>query len=84
MSSKKIIVALDGSNLTKIKKIVNYLSEKIIDLNSENKKIIESHPPDTIFVYSSRSAQSFIEITKNHFLYPLIDFVLGASFWIHK
>ena len=56
----------------KIKKIVNYLSEKIIDLNSENKKIIESHPPDTIFVYSSRSAQSFIEITKNHFLYPLM------------
>ncbi len=56
----------------KIKKIVNYSSEKITDLNDENKKIIESHPPDTIFVYSSRSAQSFIEITKNHSLYPLM------------
>jgi uroporphyrinogen-III synthase len=56
----------------KITKIINYLSEKITDLNPENKKIIESHPPDTIFVYSSRSAQSFIEITKNYLLYPLM------------
>jgi uroporphyrinogen-III synthase len=56
----------------KIKKIVNYLSEKIVELNEENKKIIQGHPPDTIFVYSSRSAQSFIEITKNYSLYPLM------------
>ena len=56
----------------KVKKIVNYLSEKIIDLNKENKKIIENHPPDTIFVYSRRSAQSFIEIVKNYSLYPIM------------
>jgi uroporphyrinogen-III synthase len=56
----------------KIKKIINYLSDKITDLNVENKKIIESYPPDTIFVYSVRSAQSFIEITKNYSLYPLM------------
>jgi uroporphyrinogen-III synthase len=56
----------------KVKKIVNYLSEKIIDLNNENKKIIENHPPDTIFVYSRRSAQSFIEIVKNYSLYPIM------------
>ena len=56
----------------KIKKIVNYESIKIVDLNKENKKIIESHPPDTIFIYSTRSAQSFIEITKNYSLYPLM------------
>ena len=56
----------------KVKKIVNYLSDKITSLNDENKKIIETYPPDTIFVYSSRSAQSFIEITKNYSLYPLM------------
>jgi uroporphyrinogen-III synthase len=56
----------------KIKKIVNYLSEKITGLNSENKKIIENHPPDTIFVYSRRSAESFIEIVKNYSLYPIM------------
>ena len=56
----------------RVEKIVNYLSNKITDLNDENKKIIESYPPDTIFVYSSRSAQSFIEIIKNYSLYPLM------------
>jgi uroporphyrinogen-III synthase len=56
----------------KIKKIVNYFSEKIIELNDENKKIIENNPPDTIFVYSSRSAQSFTEIIKNYSLFPLM------------
>jgi len=56
----------------KIEKIVNYLSEKIVDLNDENKKIIESYPADIVFVYSSRSAQSFIEIIKNYSLYPLM------------
>ena len=56
----------------KTNKIINYTSEKIIDLSEENKKIIESHPPDIILVYSIRSAQSFIEIVKNYSLYPLM------------
>ncbi len=56
----------------KIDKFVNYMSEKISHLNLENKKILESHPPDIIFVYSSRSAESFIEIIKNYSLYPLM------------
>jgi len=56
----------------KVKKIVNYLSEKITHLNNENKEILKKHPPHIIFVYSSRSAQSFIEITKNYSLYPLM------------
>ena len=56
----------------KINKIINYTSEKITDLNEENKKIIESHPPDIILVYSIRSAQSFIEIVKNYSLYPIM------------
>ena len=56
----------------KTDKIVNYLSEKITDLNDENNKIITNHPPDIIFVYSLRSAVSFIEIVKKYSLYPLM------------
>ena len=56
----------------KTNKIINYTSEKITDLNEENKKIIFSHPPDIIFVYSARSAESFVEIVKKHSLYPLM------------
>ena len=56
----------------KISKIVNYRSEKITGLNDENHKIIKKHPPNTILVYSSRSAQSFIEIVKNYSLYPIM------------
>ena len=56
----------------KTNKIINYTSEKITDLNEENKKIISSHPPDIIFVYSARSAISFIEIVKKYSIYPLM------------
>ena len=56
----------------KIVKIVNYTSKKITDLNDQNKKIISNHSPDIIFVYSLRSGESFIEITRNHSLYPLM------------
>ena len=56
----------------KTNKIINYASDKISELNEENKKIIFSHPPDIIFVYSTRSAISFIEIVKKYSLYPLM------------
>ena len=56
----------------KINKIINYKSEKITDLNDQNKKIISNHSPDIIFVYSLRSGESFIEITRNYSLYPLM------------
>ena len=56
----------------KISKIINYSSEKITDLNDQNKKIILNHSPDIIFVYSLRSGESFIEIARNHSLYPLM------------
>tara|TARA_B100001093_G_scaffold438412_1_gene437765 strand:- start:246 stop:950 length:705 start_codon:yes stop_codon:yes gene_type:complete len=56
----------------KTNKIINYTSEKITDLNEENLKIISIHPPDIIFVYSARSAESFIEIVKKYSLYPLM------------
>jgi uroporphyrinogen-III synthase len=55
-----------------VKKVINYSSEKITDLNDANRKIIENYPPDIIFIYSLRSAQSFIEIVKNYSLYPLM------------
>ena len=55
-----------------IDKIINYTSEKITDLNEENNKIINNHPPDIIFIYSKRSAESFIEIVKKYSLNGLM------------
>ena len=55
-----------------IDKIINYTSEKITDLNEENNKIIKNHPPDIIFIYSKRSAESFIEIVKKYALNGLM------------
>ena len=52
-----------------IKKIINYSSQKITNLNDENKRLIEKYPPDLIFLfYSLRSAESFNEIVKEHSL----------------
>ena len=56
----------------KIKKVINYFSEAITDLNEDNKKLIERYPPDLIYIYSSRSAESFIAIVKNYSLKPLM------------
>tara|TARA_B100001996_G_scaffold374702_1_gene353681 strand:+ start:433 stop:1128 length:696 start_codon:yes stop_codon:yes gene_type:complete len=84
LNKKSNIAYLCGDNISynldidlkregfRVKKIINYLAEKITDLSDENKKIIENNPPDLIFVYSLRSAQSFVKITKNHSLYPLM------------
>ena len=55
-----------------IDKIINYTAEKITDLNEENNKIINHHPPDIIFIYSKRSAESFIEIVKKYSLNGLM------------
>ncbi len=55
-----------------IDKFINYKSEKITGLNDKNKEIITTHSPDIIFIYSLRSAESFIEIVRNHSLYPLM------------
>ena len=56
----------------KVEKIINYSSELISDLNNDNKKLIELYPPDLIFIYSARSAQSFVDIVKNYSLGPLM------------
>ena len=55
-----------------IDKIINYTSEKITDLNEENNKIVKNYPPDIIFIYSKRSAESFIEIVKKYSLNGLM------------
>ena len=55
-----------------VDKIINYTSKKITDLNEENNKIIKNHPPDIIFIYSQRSAESFIEIVKKYSLNGLM------------
>ena len=55
-----------------IDKVINYSSEKIVDLNNENEKILNNHPPDIIFVYSERSAESFVELVKKYTLNGLM------------
>jgi len=56
----------------KLKKIINYSSAIISELNNENKKLIENYVPDLIYIYSTRSAESFIAIVKNYGLKPLM------------
>ena len=56
----------------KIEKIINYSSKIISNLNNENKKLIENYPPDLIYIYSARSAESFVAIVKNYGLNPLV------------
>ncbi len=68
-SSLDIELKKDGFQ---IDKIINYTSEKITDLNEENNKIINNHPPDIIFIYSKRSAESFSEIVKKYSLNGLM------------
>ena len=55
-----------------VDKIINYTSKKITDLNKENNNIINNHPPDIIFIYSKRSAESFTEIVKKYSLNGLM------------
>ena len=55
-----------------VDKVINYSSEKIVDLNNENEKILNDHPPDIIFVYSKRSAESFVELVKKYTLNGLM------------
>ena len=84
LDKKKILAYLCGDNITSdldlelkkegflIEKIINYKSEKIKDLNEDTNKLIINYPPDLIFVYSKRSAESFIELTKKYSLNGLM------------
>ena len=62
LHGRLVIPKTNGYKKLKTKLKNHYLKS---DINDENKKIIASHPPDIIFVYSTRSAESFIEIIKN-------------------
>ena len=78
LDKKKILAYVCGDNISsnldqelleegfRIEKIINYTSKKIDVLNEDTNKLIKSHPPDIILVYSKRSAESFIELMKKY------------------
>ncbi len=56
----------------KVEKFINYFSEKITTLNEANVDLIKKYAPNVIFVYSLRSAESFISIINNYSLAPMM------------
>ena len=84
LNKKKALAYICGDNITsdldielqkegfQIDKIINYVSEKIKELNEDTNKLIINHPPDIIFVYSKRSAESFIDLVKKYSLNGLM------------
>ncbi len=84
LDKKKRLAYLCGDNISseldkelekegfKIEKIINYTSKKIKELSKDINQLIINHPPDIIFVYSKRSAESFIELTKKYSLNGLM------------
>ncbi len=84
LDKKKVLAYICGDNITsnldlelqkegfQIKKIINYTSEKIKELNAVTNNLIKDNPPDIIFVYSKRSAESFIDLVKNYSLNGLV------------
>ena len=56
----------------KVKKIVNYTSNKITDLNNESLHLIKKNPPNVTLIYSKRSAESFDEIVRKYSLLELM------------
>tara|TARA_Y100001958_G_C21218101_1_gene543451 strand:- start:1086 stop:1775 length:690 start_codon:yes stop_codon:yes gene_type:complete len=55
-----------------VKKIVNYSSIKIHELDDRSLKLIKQYPPDFVFIYSLRSAESFVNIIKSYTLSPMM------------
>ena len=71
----QITLELDKELLTegfKVKKFVNYFSEKITSINESNIELIRKYPSNVIFVYSLRSAESFNSIVANYSLAPMM------------
>ena len=56
----------------RVKKFINYFSEKITYLNDANIDLIKKYPPNVIFFYSLRSAESFNSIVANYSLAPMM------------
>ena len=61
-----------GREGIRVKKFINYFSEKITSLNDANIDLIKKYPPNVIFVYSLRSAESFNSIVANYSLAPMM------------
>ena len=84
LDKKKVLAYICGDNITsdldlelqkegfQIDKIINYTSEKIKELNADTNNLINNHPPDIIFIYSKRSAESFDELMKKYSLKGLM------------
>ena len=84
LDKRKVLAYICGDNITsnldqeliaegfQIEKIINYTSEKIEELNENTNKLIKRNPPDIILVYSKRSAESFIDLTKKYSLNGLM------------
>ena len=71
----QITLELDKELITegfKVKKFINYFSEKITSINESNIELIRKYPPNVIFVYSLRSAESFNSIVANYSLAPMM------------
>ena len=71
----QITLELDKELLTegfKVKKFINYFSEKITSINKSNIELIRKYPSNVIFVYSLRSAESFNSIVANYSLAPMM------------
>jgi len=56
----------------KVRKIINYKSTKIIELNKESMDLIKKYIANIAFIYSSRSAESFDEIVRKYSLSELM------------
>tara|TARA_B100001029_G_C15049863_1_gene449887 strand:- start:565 stop:1269 length:705 start_codon:yes stop_codon:yes gene_type:complete len=50
----------------KIRKIINYNSTKILDLNKESMNLLKRYPANIALIYSKRSAESFNDIVRKY------------------
>ncbi len=56
----------------KVRKIINYTSTKIVELNKESMDLIKKYVANIAFIYSRRSAESFDEIVRKYSLSELM------------
>tara|TARA_B100001559_G_C16359168_1_gene556522 strand:- start:42 stop:746 length:705 start_codon:yes stop_codon:yes gene_type:complete len=56
----------------KVSKIINYNSNKILEINDKNLDLIKKYQPNISFIYSQRSAESFNEIISKYSLGELM------------